>query len=140
MQELVGQTVIGIAVSKDQQFMMFNIRNAPPCLYATEADCCSETWFAEINGVEALIGRKVLEVKEMGLPDPTEDDGHGRQEQDSFYGIELVTRVGTCRIVFRNSSNGYYGGSVRLVPSDGGYRPTPSSKDWDTVTQDWTAY
>lgn len=79
-----------------------------------DADCCSESWFSDIYNFDALIGR-VSEAREIELPDYNVADGRTRQEHDSVYGIEVRTDKGIAKIAFRNSSNGYYGGSLQSV-------------------------
>jgi hypothetical protein len=79
-------------------------------VYETEADCCSETWWADVTGFDALVGGTVLSAEEIALPEP--EDDRGRQEYDQAYGLKVTTNKGVCDMVYRNSSNGYYGGSA----------------------------
>jgi hypothetical protein len=76
----------------------------------------------------------VNEVHVLNMP--RYDDSHCRQEHDSFYGYALNTKAGTCTIVFRNSSNGHYGGSCEL---DSAIYPDIIYKDISNLS-DWTAY
>lgn len=59
------------------------------------------------------------------------DDGRSRQEVDSLYGQKITTDKGYADIVYRNSSNEYYGGDCNYEPnfkrSD---NLTEISKDW----------
>jgi hypothetical protein len=43
---------------------------------------------------------------------PDIQDERCRQDDDRFYGIKLLTTGGYVDIVYRNSSNGYYGGEL----------------------------
>ena len=52
---------------------------------------------------------------------------------DSFYGVKIVTDKGRAEIVYRNSSNGYYGGAADYV--DNFTRPI----DLTEITEDWQA-
>lgn len=36
-------------------------------------------------------------------------------ETIQFYGIEIATPAGICQIMYRNASNGYYGGNCEFV-------------------------
>lgn len=74
------------------------------------ADCCSETWFYSIENINALIGHKVLQAVEVDESHVDVDDGLCRQDSDSVYSIGLQTQAGICSFIYRNSSNGYYGG------------------------------
>jgi len=110
MNELIGKTVTGLRVNEDQSVLAFDHPDGTSTAYVTDGDCCSETWFADITGVPALLGGKVLEVENVDLP--SVDDGRTRQEEDQFYGVKLRTDKGMVDIVYRNSSNGYYGGGI----------------------------
>lgn len=111
MKELIGKTIIGIRVNDDQSVMAFDTDQGTVA-YSTYGDCCSETWFADIFGAKALIGGKVSEASEIEMPAYNVEDGRGRQESDSAYGVKIVTDKGQAEVVFRNSSNGYYGGNI----------------------------
>jgi hypothetical protein len=77
----------------------------------TEGDYCSESWFADLVGVHNVIGREVISVETIPLPEWVNvEDGRTRQEYDEAYGLRISTDGGTCDVIYRNSSNGYYGG------------------------------
>ena len=114
MQPLVGKRVMGLSLSEDAESIIFTLDGGEQQVYTTAADSCSETWFADIIGVKALLGEVVVSADEVELPGYDLDDGRGRQEEDQVYGYRLVTRLGTTDIAFRNSSNGYYGGCLRV--------------------------
>ena len=60
------------------------------------------------------------------------DDGRCRQEYDAAYGWKIATNKGYADIVFRNSSNGYYGGEINLMQ-------TPSVAATIAISDDWQA-
>lgn len=130
IKELVGKKIIRLQVDAiDQKFIIFETDMGNVC-WGTYADCCSETWFADITGVSALIGGTVMNVEEMEVYG--KKDGRCRQEVDSFYGIKITTDKGYVDIVFRNSSNGYYGGNlIRANPIHG--------EPLFQITSDWQA-
>lgn len=128
---LVGQRITGIFVREDDGAIAFRTQRGTFAV-DTYADCCSETWFADILGVGSLIGQPVSRVEEYALEgDPK--DGRSRQEHDEVMGVRLITYRGVCDVIFRNSSNGYYGGSLGNV-----FVPE-SLHGWKPVTDDWTA-
>ena len=100
--------------------------------YDAWGDCCSETWFADITGVGALIGGTVQTADEVSMDGYNVEDGRTRQECDEAYGYKLTTDKGYADIVFRNSSNGYYGGSIELLK-----RELPEGMI--AITDDWQA-
>jgi len=112
MKELIGKTIIGLRVNDDQSILTFDHHDGTNTSYETDGDCCSETWFADITGVCALLGGTVIDTENVAME--SIDDGRTRQEEDQFYGVKLKTDKGLVDIVFRNSSNGYYGGDIGL--------------------------
>lgn len=120
MNELVNRIVESVWVNDDNTLMVFDC-GENKLAYETQSDCCSETWFSSINGLDNLLGHRVISVLERpeigNLPSE-------RQEVDILYGYILTAthpeddhmgNANGCEIEFRNASNGYYGGSCRLV-------------------------
>src|SRR3972149_4416951 len=118
MEELIGQQVIGLSASGNKEFLAFDTVEGEMVAYQAEADCCSESWFADITGIGNLIGYIVRTVDEIELPGYNVEDGRGRQEEDEVYGFRIRSDGGTTDIVFRNSSNGYYGGSLNYYKGE----------------------
>lgn len=131
MKELIGKKIVGIYVNGDQERLTFVHPDGNTSTYLTYEDCCSETWFADITGVNVLLGAQVLDVSEVPLEEV--DDGRSRQEFDAFYGVKLRTDKGYADIVYRNSSNGYYGGSIDYV------KEHQNVEDMTSITDDWQA-
>jgi hypothetical protein len=132
---LIGKQVTGLFVSQGEGDLKFTLQDPTdnPVLVSAAGDCCSETWFADIVGVANLIGGVVASVEDLqGLPDV--DDNRTRQEVDQVYGVRVKTEKGDCDIIFRNSSNGYYGGELTPFYSD--YR---EPREWREITEDWQA-
>ena len=104
---LLGHHVKELRVSQGEGALGFLLDNGQVVVWDTAGDCCSESWWADGFSLNALEG-VVEEVIELKLPAP--DDGRTRQEEDEAYGFKIVTNRGKAQLVFRNSSNGYYGG------------------------------
>lgn len=128
--QLVGKTITGLRVNDEQDLLVFDTTSGPVGLVAY-GDCCSQSWFADITGVDALIGNTVLSAETIDMPESVQDD-RCRQDYDQFYGIKLTTQRGFVDIVFRNSSNGYYGGYLEVFTKD-------LPKDLSAITSDWSA-
>ena len=112
MKSLLGKTILGLKVSEDASTLHFDTDKGH-VTYLTDGDCCSETWFADITGVSALLGGTVVDVEEVeNMTAYNVNDGRGRQEEDQAYGWKIKTNKGYADIVYRNSINGYYGGSL----------------------------
>jgi hypothetical protein len=135
MQEITGKRITGVFIGQMEGSIKFTFDNADPIVFGLDSDCCSESWFSEIINLDALVGHTVTEVRELQLP--ALDDGNCRQESDSFYGYGINTDAGYATIVFRNSSNGYYGGSCCPGTPD-----NVAGAEWTNIShlQDWTAY
>ncbi len=95
-------------------------------LFTVEGDCCSHSYFYEINSVYQLIGFKVKDMETVSNELPDID------EYTAVYGYKIHTEGGYGLIVFRNSSNGYYGGSMEYK----GLVPEALGKE---ITEDWNA-
>lgn len=132
MKELIGKKVNAVYVGNADEVLLFSTDDGP-IAYETYGDCCSETWFADIIGVSALIGGVVRTVEDSVPENYNEDDGRGRQECEEVYGHKITTDKGYVDIVYRNSSNGYYGGSCHLM----GVAPSPEGMV--QITDDWKA-
>lgn len=127
---LIGTTVTEIRVKPGEASLALVTKDGV-CALDTDADCCSETWFADILGVQHLLNHEINELEFLDLPRP--DDGRSRQEEDQAYGLRLTTAAGVCDIIFRNSSNGYYGGWANLA------QEAPDIEGWRVITDDWQA-
>jgi hypothetical protein len=156
MKELIGKKISKLFVNEDQSLLKFETDTGDMVYYAS-GDCCSESWFADI-----LIGYKffeseagVEEVERLVVPDwvniLVNNDRRNRQEFDSVYGFKITkdtTRKFTGKpdmhIIFRNSSNGYYGGECYLIQdSDVHQNAWAEAKIkeavWTQITEDWRA-
>ena len=96
--------------------------DAGPLRYRADGDCCSRSWFEGADAPDAIIG-EVLVVDEVdGTEVWTDTDGNevdqlarNADELRRTYFYRVFTARGCCTIDMRNSSNGYYGGSVELI-------------------------
>lgn len=137
--ELKNKTILSAWVSPDQESLAFFCEGEIGARWNAVGDCCSQSWFADLVGVEALLGATVLDVEQISMDHFGYDveDGRGRQECDPAYGFKILTTKGWCDVVFRNSSNGYYGGE--LCCSSWSQAEAPSLLDgWEHLTQDWS--
>ena len=111
LEDLIGKTVHQVLADPDRYVWRF-VTDQGNMDYYCFADCCSESWVNHVESIDALIGHKVLGVEEFDMfgmlgvePEPT------KQEVDQVMFHRITTDKGVCVIEFRNSSNGYYGGS-----------------------------
>jgi hypothetical protein len=134
LEVLVGERLVGIDVSPNQHALRLRIQDGRQIVCTTYADCCSETWFADILGAKSSLG-KVTKV-EPRFSKAIEGDGRSRQEYDVEYGFKIKTLRGDIDVAYRNSSNGYYGGSLDQVFVE----PASDDGDWTPIADDdWSA-
>lgn len=105
-------------------------------------DCCSESWLADVVGIDTLLGQHVVNVREIELPahltadvDEYGESPRSRQQVDRVYGWEVTTAKGVCTLAMRNSSNGYYGGWLECK----GFVGAQAIEGWRSITEDWSA-
>jgi hypothetical protein len=131
---LVGKVITAIWLAEDRAAIRFDVSDGPLVARA-EGDCCSHTWIEDVLDPAAIIGSEVLRVVDLDLPDqlrqPTKTAHY--EEEMQFYGLAIETENGRCTIAYRNSSNGYYGGSLSW-PGEryygGVYSQNVSSEHW----------
>jgi hypothetical protein len=131
MKTLLGKTITTVSVNDDQSILVFGTNDGPVAFYA-EGDCCSESWFADITGFDALLGGTVAEIEEVSMEGYNVEDGRSRQDCDEVYGYKIKTDKGHSTIAFRNSSNGCYGGWL-------GDHTGPLPENLTSITDDWSA-
>lgn len=150
MKELIGSKIDRVIVENSMNYYIVFISGDKEYIYAAQGECCSESWFYHILGIDCLIGHTVQKVDEIDMGEI--DDGLTRQGYDKLYKITLTTESGYCDIEFRNSSNGYYGGwcsytesaeegktHLQMNPKHFSWQGNPGDFVWKEVTEDWTA-
>lgn len=131
---LIGKTINAIFIADDKEALRFDLEGGEPIIVRCDADCCSHTWVETIENAGAAIGSSVLEAKSIEMPDL---GSPYQYDYIAYYGFRIRTAKGDCIIDFRNSSNGYYGGSL-VWPDDeyfyGGVNgQNVSSENWKAV-------
>lgn len=113
LQSLVGKTISKIYVSEDKDYIAFESKESEELhCFVAQGECCSESW---ISGVFSDKGSfpfpmKVLSVREHVYKEEKGEDDEGLIKT---YMIDLVGDDGEkITVFFKNSSNGYYGGTI----------------------------
>lgn len=119
--DLVGKHITKVQMNAGKDDVRF-ITTTGNLDYYCYGDCCSESWVNHVNDIDNLMDATVTQVEEFDFhtllgvePEPT------RQDSDEVLFHKVHTNKGTCLIEFRNSSNGYYGGSFER--NDGEHEP-----------------
>lgn len=96
--------------TKDDRYITFETTEGKLSYYA-EADCCSSSYIEDMDNPEALINSTVINV------DVVSGEVEGEKDYNvikwTFY--KFLTDKGMCTLSFRNESNGYYNGWLKLV-------------------------
>ncbi len=117
VERLIGKTIQKIYLNSVYLKFETDLGNI---VFTVDGDCCSHSYFHDFIGVEKLLkGNPVISVNtvELTLEDSPNQVNENDDESIACYGYQLVTEdpaLGEVTSVFsfRNSSNGYYGGSL----------------------------
>jgi hypothetical protein len=136
MKELKNKEVTEINVYGDYHDYMEFVTKEGPIAYFASGDCCSSSFFSDIWNAENIVNQEVINVEDISL-EAGEAPNRGAEEDDNekIYGIKITSKIGSCVIIFRNHSNGYYGGGVDLVSQVG---DKAKAKKWN-ITNNWSA-
>lgn len=133
---LIGKTIIGMKIADDQQALLFVLDNDETLIARTDGDCCSHSWIEHVE-LPTEFPAKVLSCDDLDMN--KEDVSNEEHECLTFYGYKIVTDKGDIVIDYRNSSNGYYGGSISFDGDDyyygGVHGQNVSSMNWKDITQ-----
>ena len=109
--DLLGREIETIRVTKGEEIIRFGFGGYPEDIaFHAVGDCCSESWIADILNPETILNETILSVREDEMPKEDPTPSRTRQDSDQLFGYTLESAKGSCQIIFRNSSNGYYGG------------------------------
>jgi hypothetical protein len=124
---LVGQRIKAIYVNSETLHI---VTDKAVHKFEVEGDCCSHSYFYEVQNVSQMISWVAKEIEKIGMPNPEQPDEYGLLQA---YGYKIHTEGGYGLIVFRNSSNGYYGGWMHYLGTveDGYISGTELREDWN---------
>ena len=103
---LVGRTILSAKVSDDNSSIVLETDQGE-VIGDCYGDCCSQTWIEHLE-TPAQFPMKVAAVNEVYIEEREIDYAHVKS-----YHTDIIAPNGErLRIEYRNSSNGYYGGSI----------------------------
>jgi hypothetical protein len=118
LKRLEGKKIARVKVSRDRKTIVFDT-NDGRMTWTAEGDCCSSSWFEHVDGIEDLIGEIVTAVEHADrygyLEETSKSWDKDENELTRIYFVTIKSRKGRCSIEMRNSSNGYYGGSIEVT-------------------------
>lgn len=126
--KLIGKVVSKLLMSPEGDHLFFQTDDISGVSFYVDGDCCSCSYFHEIDGIDNLLGQKVLAFETIDLPKSLQeqlDKAYTPEYKDviEYYSIKIQTPKGYTSIIFRNESNGYYGGWC----SDGTIKEKPTN-------------
>lgn len=111
---LVGKKIVDVKIAEDKEAMLFVTDSGDNLIVQVDADCCSHTWIESVELPALGLPFTVIACDDLDMgKEPEEID----YDYVQFYGAKITTDKGDLVIDYRNSSNGYYGGSV-VWPGD----------------------
>ncbi len=116
LKELLNKTIHKVLMDLTGDHIEF-VTDEGSINYYAQSGCCSESWINHISGIKSLIGQKVIKVDDIEMDDTLMSGDAGfsnKQSCETVYRYLIYTAEGMCEIDFRNASNGYYGGSLKL--------------------------
>jgi len=132
---LVGKIIKEIRVAEDRGAICF-VTDDGEIIAKAYGDCCSHTWIEHIELPAMGLPAVVSSVEDIDMPDLGSPDDF---DVIVYYGCKIITDKGEVVIDYRNSSNGYYGGSLSW-PDDsfygGVYVQNKSTEKWDVVKEE----
>jgi hypothetical protein len=111
-----GRVIDNVELSDDQSRITITFADGTRAVGSTNADCCSETWVEALTVPPDIKGATVTGYS--WSEDVPQDTPTTNAPADTFldqievYGEAIATDRGEIIIEYRNSSNGYYGGSL----------------------------
>lgn len=104
-----GKVLSDVIITPTKEDLIFSFSDDSIGLVSCQGDCCNEVWFEHIEGAHDALGGRIMAV--LRRQDWTETPST-RQECEELLRLEIMTTKGCVDLEVRNSSNGYYAGSV----------------------------
>ncbi len=122
-ERIIGKTIASIELSSDKEEIDLTFSDRTRHRFRVEGECCSTSWVEHLELPPDVIGATITAVQEHApisntMSDALEAERAILQEQSEsdvvkhHYYSAIATNRGQIWIEYRNSSNGYYGGSI----------------------------
>jgi hypothetical protein len=129
----INNSVKSMHIANDHTKLFISLDSGIIIYANAYGDCCSYSWIEHISGVKQILGSPITDAIPVELPEldwliykPSIYIGDDHYEEHiQLYGTKLIGPKGAMFIEYRNSSNGYYGGSLdwyvfdeKIIPSE----------------------
>lgn len=132
---LINKSIVSMQIASDKQALLFTTVEGENLIARVDADCCSYSWIESIELPALGFPFTIISIDDLDLPGS--DDNHPEHDCLQVYGAKITTDKGDLIIDYRNSSNGYYGGSMCWPGDDyfygGVHGQNISSEEWEDI-------
>jgi len=111
---LIGQPLASVETIDEGEAVRFSLLDGRTLTYDAYGDCCSHSWVEYLTAPD-ILGVAITDVSEPELPHyPASPVLHDTDDYETIkvYHTAFHTERGLILVEYRNSSNGYYGGSL----------------------------
>ena len=125
IEAMKGKELLSVDIAANKESVTFRFMDGTSQSFQVEGDCCSRSWIEHLElpcDVRGLVIEGFHEDYMDATGDdkynpPTPDDEYSHRMHDCLkvYSSKFVTSKGAIVLEYRNSSNGYYGGSLVAV-------------------------
>ncbi len=123
---MTGKEIASVALANNKERLEFRFADGTGRAFTVSGDCCSSSWIEHLEMPPDVVGATLLAVEDGGSVDATDNDtlnpvrppawdgDNNNREHECLqvYSTTFKTTRGDIVLEFRNSSNGYYGGSL----------------------------
>lgn len=133
LKDLVGRTIITLELGSyydddPGSYLRFTDKDGYQFIYHADGNSCSSSYINDILNVKDFLNNPILNILDRDLEDRNKILGD--YDHHTFYGVTIQTLWTPLEIVYRNESNGYYGGHLTKVDE------VKSGIRWVVVTDD----
>lgn len=108
---ILNREIDRVELSTDKTGLIIHFRDGGRAVFQTVSDCCSKTWIEHIEIPEPICCAKIYNASDSGQIQETLSE----YECIRVYQTTFKTSKGDLTVEYRNSSNGYYGGTLELI-------------------------
>lgn len=106
-----------VTLNDSKDVVTFTFQDGGRIRYAVEGDCCSHSWIEELTVPDDIKDQTLVDVQDENMG--TLDSDNEYETLQSYQTKFRTAKGDTITLEYRNSSNGYYGGYLVRLNSQG---------------------
>lgn len=110
-QKIIGRKLMSVRLDDAKDYLTLTFEDGGTKRYCVTGDCCSQSWIEHLEMPDDVAGATLLDIDESDCVEVEHPD----HECLKVYRTTFKTDKGEVVLEYRNSSNGYYGGSLEAV-------------------------